>query len=142
MGQTYIITNAMQGWVEYSATKWAPSLLPVLKNIEIISARSRYEVLYPGDVNKWKIHAFIDLQRQFDSHLITNLTSLGDSNYEMEATRIMGKEFSSAMVKTIKFQESPSPQEMRKQLELVAKSFEKIVGDAKNLKIALERKNH
>merc|ERR1719162_1035584 len=26
-GHTYIITNAMHGWVEYSAAKWVPELL-------------------------------------------------------------------------------------------------------------------
>ena len=32
-GHTFIITNAMNGWVEYSAAKWVPELLPVLQKV-------------------------------------------------------------------------------------------------------------
>jgi len=42
-GKTFIITNAAEGWVEYSAERYMPSLLPVLEKITIISARTRYE---------------------------------------------------------------------------------------------------
>jgi len=42
-GKTYIITNAAEGWVEFSCRKFMPSVEPVLKNITIISARARYE---------------------------------------------------------------------------------------------------
>jgi len=140
LGHTFIITNAMEGWVEYSAAKWVPALLPLLEKVEIISARSRYEALYPNDVRQWKIHAFRDLQRELDLPIITNLNSIGDANYEMEATQIMGKEFSEALVKTIKLRENPSPIELLKQLELVTQKFEGIVTNARNLKVSLERK--
>jgi hypothetical protein len=140
LGHTFIITNAMEGWVEYSAAKWVPGLLPLLEKVEIISARSRYEQLYPNEVRQWKVHAFRDLQRELDLPIITNLNSMGDADYEMEATQIMGKEFSEALVKTIKLRENPSPDELLKQLELVTKSFERIVTNAKNLKVSLERK--
>merc|ERR1711959_581076 len=102
--------NAMEGWVEYSAAKYVPDLLPVLRRVKVISARSRYEALHPGDVSKWKIRAFLDVQRQLDSQIITNLNSLGDSNYEMDATHVMGREFSQALVKTIKFRANPTPE--------------------------------
>lgn len=140
LGHTFIITNAMEGWVEYSATKWVPALLPLLERVEIISARSRYEQLYPQEVRQWKIHAFRDLQRELDLPIITNLNSIGDAEYEMEATQLMGKDFSKALVKTIKLRENPSPDELLKQLDLVTKSFERIVTNAKNLKVSLERK--
>jgi len=52
----------------------------------------------------------------------------------------MGKEFAQALVKTIKFRENPSPEELLKQLELVTQKFERIVENARNLKIGLERK--
>lgn len=140
LGQTFIITNAMNGWVEYSAAQYVPDLLPVLQRINIISARGKYENLYPGEVGKWKVNAFLEVQRELDSQIITNLISLGDSNFEMDAVHIMGKEFAQALVKTIKFRENPSPEELLKQLELVAQKFEKIVENARNLKIGLERK--
>lgn len=140
LGHTFIITNAMNGWVEYSSAKWVPDLLPVLQKVRVISARTKFEPQYPGEVSQWKIQAFLEVQKQLDSQIITNLISLGDSNFEMDAVHVMGKEFAQALIKTIKFRENPSPEELLKQLELVAQKFEKIVENARNLKIGLERK--
>jgi len=140
LGHTFIITNAMDGWVEYSAAKYVPNLLPVLQKVRVISARSRYEAQFPNEVGKWKIQAFLEVQRHLDSQIITNLVSLGDSNFEMDAVHVMGKEFAQALIKTVKFRENPSPEELLKQLELVSQKFEKIVENARNLKIGLERK--
>ncbi|CAE7807725.1 unnamed protein product [Symbiodinium necroappetens] len=140
MGHTFIITNAMSGWVEYSAAKWAPGMLDVLQRIRVISARTKFEPEFPGEVGKWKENAFLEVQKQLDNEIITNLISVGDSNFEMDALHVMGKQFAQALVKTIKFRENPSPEELLKQLELVTQKFEKIVENARNLKIGLERK--
>jgi len=140
LGHTFIITNAMCGWVELSAAQWIPAMIPILERVRVISARTKYETQFPGEVSKWKVNAFLEVQRQLDSQIITNLISLGDSNFEMDAVHVMGKEFQQALVKTIKFREHPSPEELVKQLQLVASKFEKIVENARNLKIGLERK--
>ena len=42
-GKVYIITNAAEGWVEFSAAKFMPDVLPVLDKVTIISARTKYE---------------------------------------------------------------------------------------------------
>jgi len=112
MGRTFIITNAMKGWVEYSAHKYVPGLLNTLQKVKIISARGEYEHAYPGNYSEWKIQAFLEVQREMDSEIITNLVSLGDSNFEMDAVHVMGNEFSQALIKTIKFRECPSPEEL------------------------------
>lgn len=130
----------MRGWVEYSASKYIPALLPILEKITVISARGNYEHWYPGNYGEWKIQAFLEVQRKMNNEIITNLISLGDSNMEMDAVHVMGKEFSQALIKTIKFRENPTPEELVKQLELVAQKFEKIILNARNLKIGLERK--
>merc|ERR1712160_85788 len=121
------------GGVEYSAAKYIPELLTVLQKVKIISARTKFEGQYPGEVGKWKIQAFLEVQRQLDAQIITNLISLGDSNFEMDAVHVMGKEFAQALVKTIKFQENPSPEELLKQLGLVSQRFEQILGNPRNL---------
>jgi hypothetical protein len=59
-GKTYIITNAAEGWVEFSCQKFFPSVLPLLAKITIISARAKYEAQFPGDVPQWKFNAFFD----------------------------------------------------------------------------------
>merc|ERR1712176_1620992 len=45
-GRTYIITNAMSGWVELSAARWAPELRPILQQVQVISARDKFEAAY------------------------------------------------------------------------------------------------
>mmetsp|Transcript_62464 Transcript_62464/g.111624 ORF Transcript_62464/g.111624 Transcript_62464/m.111624 type:complete len:439 (+) Transcript_62464:1-1317(+) len=137
LGQTFIVTNAARGWVEYSASQYVPGLLSMLQHVPVVSARSRYmeKNKYPGEVAKWKTEAFLELQQQLDSQMVTNLISLGDSHFEMDATLAMGERFEKAAVKTVKFQESPSAVELVKQQELVCKKFEKIVGAARDLKV-------
>jgi len=137
---TYIITNAQAGWVEESAARWAPELLPVLRRVRVISARDKFEATFPDDVRQWKIQAFLEVQRQLAATPITNLVALGDADYEIEAARIMGDEFVEGLVKTVKFQPHPDPEEHLKQLEVVDKNLERMIASARNLKVALERK--
>lgn len=139
-GHTFIVTNAQDGWVEYSAAKWVPDLLPTLRSIRIISARSKYEPKFPEEVHQWKIQAFLEVRRQLDSEVVTNLLAVGDSDFEMEAAQVMGREFLQALIKTIRFQQNPSPQALFKELSLATQQFTKIVESARNLKVSFERK--
>lgn len=140
MGRVFIITNAMEGWVEHSAKKYLPAAVPLLSKMNVISARNRFEAIYPGDVYEWKIQAFLEVCRQLNSEIVTNLISVGDSDVEMDAVHVMGKEFSQALVKTIKFRENPTPDEIIKEMDLVIPKFENICHDPRNLRIGLQRK--
>lgn len=140
-GHVFIITNAMKGWVEQSAARWMPGILPMLRQVPVISARSNHEAQHPGDVAQWKKQAFLDLQRQLHSDVVTNLISVGDSNFELEAVHAMGKAFATSLVKTVKLKEHPTAQELAKQLALIRPKLEKIAEAARNMKIQLERKN-
>ena len=55
-----IITNSDEGWVQFSAERFCPALLPVLSKYPIISARTRYEKFYPCQPLCWKAAAFAD----------------------------------------------------------------------------------
>ena len=77
-GVTYIITNAGEGWVQYSAEKFLPALVPILKDIHIISARSKYEHI-AKDYRKWKVHAFLETQAHLEDAKIKNIIALGDN---------------------------------------------------------------
>ena len=57
-GNVYIITNVGKGWVEYSANKFYPSILPILEKIKIISARGEFEKIFPGISNNGKLKNF------------------------------------------------------------------------------------
>ena len=139
-GNVYIITNAGKGWIDYSASIFYPSIIPILKKIKIISARDEYEKMYPGDSRQWKIEAFLNLQKNLNLKLVTNIICLGDSLYEMEAGRILASRFTEAFIKTIKFKEAPNLDELLKQLKVVSSQFGIIYSRIKNLTIRVEKK--
>ena len=139
-GNVYIITNAGKGWVEYSAQRYYPKIIPILEKIKIVSARGEYEKDFPGNSRQWKIEAFLMLQNTVDMQLVTNIICLGDSLFEMEAGRILASRFTEAFIKTIKFRETPKLDELIKQLKLVNKQFSSIYSSVKNLTIRVERK--
>lgn len=142
-GQVFIITNSTEGWVQYSSKLFLPKTheLIIQKKIEVISARSGYEELFPGDYHRWKTEAFLGIKKNFDKNIITNLICLGDSHIEIDAAHVLAQEFSQAMIKTIKFREGPRPDELVKQLELVSDKFEQIYMSIRNLTIRLEKKS-
>ena len=141
-GDVYIITNAGPGWVEFSAEKFYPSIKKILEKIKIISARWEYESKYPGDSRKWKIQTFLNLQKSMNVQLVTNIICLGDSFIEMEAGRILASKFSQAFIKTVKFRENPKPEELNKQLIVVANQFNDIYSTVKNLTIRVEKRKN
>jgi hypothetical protein len=53
----------------------------------------------------------------------------------------LASQFSNAFIKTIKFRESPSIQELTKQLKLVSNQFQQIIAAAKNLTVRLQKFN-
>lgn len=138
---TYIVTNAEPGWVEYSAAKFYPEVFSILKKIKIVSARGEFEKKHPGDSKQWKIQSFLKMVDKFDTSLITNFLCLGDSVIEMEAAHIFVSKFSQAFIKTIKFKENPTLDELIKQLSLVSDQFQMIYSSVKNLTIKVERKS-
>ena len=139
-GEVYIITNAGQGWVEYSAEKIYPSIKEVLSKIKIISARNEYEKQFPNDSSRWKIQAFLNIQKNLNIKLVTNIICIGDSLFEMEAGRIMAAQFKEAFIKTVKFREGPKLDELIKQLKLVVNQFDTIYSTAKSLTIRVEKR--
>lgn len=46
-GHVHIVTNAENGWVQLSAQKFMPGLVPLLNKVKVISARSTFESLHP-----------------------------------------------------------------------------------------------
>ncbi|EGR26863.1 protein kinase, putative [Ichthyophthirius multifiliis] len=143
-GNTYIITNAIKGWVQYSSQLFLPKVFNVINEnqITVISARTEFEDVFPGDCLKWKVETFKNLKKFYDEDLITNLICLGDSNIEIDALHILAKGFNQSLIKTIKFKENPNPEELARQQELVNDKFDQIYLTIKNLTIRLEKKNN
>jgi len=57
LGEVVILTNAEECWVQMSAQKFMPELVPILQTIPIISARSTYEKSFPKNPYMWKYEA-------------------------------------------------------------------------------------
>jgi len=138
IGQVFIITNAMDGWVEFTCALWMPQLLPVLRQVQIISARAMYEEDFPYEVDQWKLRTFAYLRHRFDLEILTNLFSMGDSKYEIDAVHAMSSKFLQCVVKTVKLKQMPTPAELVVQLRHVTTNFEWIMNAGCNLTVDCE----
>ena len=72
--------------------------MPLLQKIKIISARGAYEAKFPNDSRRWKHEAFLDMQKKFNSELVTNILCLGDSFIEIEAGHFLAARASWSML--------------------------------------------
>jgi len=130
LGETMIVTNGVSTWVQDSARRFLPGLLPTLAKISVVSARSLFENAYPGDPYMWKRAAF--------KHLLTeqgqlyedglNLVALGDQRPEIEAAQFVVKSLGDcSRVKTVKLKEAPSVQDLIGQLSKLESELVHIV---------------
>ena len=137
---TFIITNSEPGWVEYSCKRFLPLVYPLLSQLNIISARGLFEKIFPNNSRMWKIETFNNIFHNFNYLLPTNIICIGDSFYEIEAGKNLGKKFNNCFVKTIKFKESPNIEELIIQINLVIEKFNYIFSAEKNWTIKVEKK--
>jgi hypothetical protein len=140
-GQTFIITNAAPGWVEYSAKKYYPCLMKILPHVTILSARAEYGKIYPGNSRQWKILAFLQILEEINTNLVTNLICIGDSIIEMEAAHILASHFKQAYIKTLKFKSIPTVDELYNQIKLAIEQFHKIYSSVKNMNVKVIQKS-
>jgi len=124
-GEVHVVTNAETGWVQLSAKKFLPGVVPVLDSVKVLSARSTYETMFPDAPVKWKFCAF--QERLFsDTKSSKNVISFGDSHVEREAVRAVTRGLPNTKTKSVKFAEKPSMEQLRRQLELVTNCFQYI----------------
>eukprot|EP00933_Yihiella_yeosuensis_P044510 TRINITY_DN3973_c3_g1_i1.p1 TRINITY_DN3973_c3_g1~~TRINITY_DN3973_c3_g1_i1.p1 ORF type:complete len:221 (+),score=48.27 TRINITY_DN3973_c3_g1_i1:153-815(+) len=129
-GHTFIVTNAVDGWVQTSASRWVPGLLPLLKKVRIMTTRTKTGPRYSGTMSQWKHQAFSEVMQGLDGQSIQNLVAFGDSEFEIEAAEEQGKRLQRALVKTVKLKEAPSPQELQKELDFMVQKFDKIMNSS------------
>ena len=55
IGDVCIVTNAEKGWVEQSACRFMPQIVPIIKTVPIFSARHFFEQSNPSDPLLWKV---------------------------------------------------------------------------------------
>lgn len=127
LGRTIIVTNAMESWIQETARRFMPRLMPTLERLLIVYARKNWERIWPGDTFAWKREGFRELLHdKLGSDM--NLIVIGDSLSEIRAAEALHPSLgSSALVKTIKFKALPSPAELLGELRAIAPELAKLV---------------
>lgn len=126
-GAVVIVTNAEAGWVELSGSRFLPRVVKFLQDerIKVVSARTMYEGDYPNSPSNWKAAAFAAEVREMfvEDNDDLNLLVLGDSTSERDAAHALGNHLTSSKIKTVKFVERPSIDQLQRQIELVRTSY-------------------
>ncbi|EER16522.1 apicomplexan-conserved protein, putative [Perkinsus marinus ATCC 50983] len=127
VGTVVIVTNSEEGWVEYSAHTYFPSLTKVLRQCRIISARTTYEKQYPEDQyadtsSLWKLLAFALLWIEFKP---SQLISIGDSVKERQAClKAAAASTYHCLPKSVKLVSAPSCKTLIRELTILREAFQ------------------
>mmetsp|Transcript_95505 Transcript_95505/g.270196 ORF Transcript_95505/g.270196 Transcript_95505/m.270196 type:complete len:295 (+) Transcript_95505:97-981(+) len=138
LGEVMIVTNGVDWWVEDSCRRFLPGLLPLLGRLHVKSARHDYEPLYPGDPFAWKRETFKDILKPRPR--ATNLVVIGDSFSEIHAAHgALHCMVHGSLVKTVKFKEAPSANELIGQLRRVSQEMGGLVSQDSHQHHNMER---
>lgn len=138
-GEVHIITNAENGWVQRSAQRFLPKVVPLIEKTIVVSARSTYEEHHPNAPIKWKVCAFVDkfLDVFPTDETRKNVLSLGDSLAERHAVHTASKLLKNVCTKSVKFVEMPTVVQLKMQLEFVLKCWNYIHNHSEDLDLML-----
>lgn len=113
-GKVIIVTNAQEGWVEYSSFYLLPRVFKVIKEqIPVISAQAEFGKQHEQD--RWKELAFKNLwniENLIPKTCLLNLIVVGDDEYEIKAAQSLKTEIDInrspmiCLLKLVKFAES------------------------------------
>lgn len=128
LGNVYIVTNSSINWVFDNAKKYYPYSMNVISSgkVKVISARDKYGKSIPYDKLKWKKKSFLDIAGNYNNEKETNIVSLGDGKWDIDAVIEASKYFNKCVVKTVKFRERPSFEELIFQLDEYLLRFDEI----------------
>mmetsp|Transcript_24765 Transcript_24765/g.79768 ORF Transcript_24765/g.79768 Transcript_24765/m.79768 type:complete len:236 (-) Transcript_24765:1073-1780(-) len=128
VGHVIIITNAEQGWVELSAKRFVPGVLPYLSSVTVLSARTTFESAFPGSPLDWKVQAFSTKVKEYMAvgAGVRSVISFGDSVHERDAVHKACSVYREAWTKSVKFVEKPTVEQLRREIELVCSCFDYI----------------
>mmetsp|Transcript_31105 Transcript_31105/g.55694 ORF Transcript_31105/g.55694 Transcript_31105/m.55694 type:complete len:279 (-) Transcript_31105:320-1156(-) len=135
LGETMIVTNGNATWVQDSTRRFFPGLAKTLSRLTVISARASFESSFPGDPFAWKRQCFKEIlarRRQEGGNYLggVNLVVLGDSPAEIEAAQSAVKVLhGKSVVKTLKFKEAPTVNELLGQLRRVLQELGSLVSE-------------
>eukprot|EP00429_Kryptoperidinium_foliaceum_P014120 CAMPEP_0176043282 /NCGR_PEP_ID=MMETSP0120_2-20121206/21478_1 /TAXON_ID=160619 /ORGANISM="Kryptoperidinium foliaceum, Strain CCMP 1326" /LENGTH=311 /DNA_ID=CAMNT_0017376689 /DNA_START=119 /DNA_END=1054 /DNA_ORIENTATION=- len=139
-GTVVFVTNGERGWIELSCQKFMPSLLPVIENVKLVSARTLYESPRCTSPLEWKVRAFAaEIARACGAEAVEdptkrkNIHSLGDSVHEREALLRATAKLPNCRSKSLKFVDRPDIAQILKQHALIMRCFDEIVQHDENV---------
>ena len=113
-----IITNAKEGWIEYSSYYLLPRVHQLIETyVPIVSAQAEFGEKFPQEPGLWKEQAFQqmwEIEGLIERNCVLNFIVIGDSDFEIDA----GKAFKRGapaftdkrcLLKLVKFKEDPTP---------------------------------
>lgn len=139
-GNVVVITNAEAGWVELSGRRFLPDVIEFIRmyDIKVVSARTNFEKDFPNAPSSWKVAAFSqEVKQMFPQDDQLNVLVLGDSTSERDAAHALGGRMPYSKVKTVKFVERPSIDQLMRQVQLVAQSLPDLAGYSKSFDVDL-----
>lgn len=139
-GRVVVITNAAEGWVQYSCLHFLPSLAPILKRLPIMSARSAFESSLLRCPTEWKSRAFEREVQKFTQleGTIQTIVSLGDAVHEHQACMRAAHGVPHCSAKMLKFADHPSIEQLIEEHQLVAGTLGDVVQYEEDLDINVE----
>jgi hypothetical protein len=138
-GRVIIVTNAETGWIDMTCSKFLPSLVATLSEVESVSARSTFEPLGFQNPSQWKEQMFAEKINLFfanTSKSRQNVLSMGDASHEREAIHKVARTLG-CMAKSLKFMERPDIAHLRQEHELIQTFLDQIVQHTQNLDLCV-----
>ena len=128
VGNVYIVTNSAVNWVLDMAREYYPQTNTYISSgkVKVVSARDKYSKLAPHDKCMWKKKAFLEIANLYNNRKETNIIVLGDNQLDIDAGAVVSTYFTNCFVKTVKFRERPSFDDLLFQLKECLLRFNEI----------------
>lgn len=138
-GRVVVVTNAADGWVESSCSTFLPGLLPLVDDLDIISARSCYEHAAEDSPTEWKRLAFVDVIDAAFEGLSPcsrrNILSIGDSVHEQNALSAATRSVGCCYSKSVKLMEHPPIEQLLEEHRLLDENMDFVVAQEDSLEL-------
>jgi len=89
---------------------------------------------------KWKIESYLDIANKSNLGLLTNIISMADNMSDIDCSKKLAEKFNNAILKSLKFKDSPNLDELNKEISLVCKQFHHLYNGIKNMSIKVGQK--
>jgi len=140
LGEVLIITNAALEWIELSVSV-LPKTKKCLKNIDVISARQRYQ--NKTKMHEWKKYTFLEeMVKRSKNKKYHNIMSLGDAEFEHNALiNLYNLEtLPHKYLKSIKFIKSTEYMTLLEQIIIIRQHIEKLCNAPRHIDMTFSAK--